>query len=323
MPLARFLAAALACCAIAAALAQNPAWPTRPLKLIVADGPGSISDVRARQIGARLQESLGQPVVIENRPGGSMTIAAEAAARSAPDGYSLFLGNVVTHSLNPLLVKNLTYKPEDDFTPVTLLSAGPLFLVVHPSVPATTLDELVAYEKANRGKLNYGAIGQGSPGHVVMEQINALRGTRFVLVPYKSTAQYIQDLINGQLHLSLNYWPSLAGHIKAGKLRVLAVAGPRRLAVASDVPTFEEAGFPGIDGSSWQGIFVPAGTPRPIVRRLHEDLVKALQAPEIRNVILDGGSEVGGQPPDEFAAYVAADRARWKKAIADSGVTLE
>ena len=239
-------------------------YPSRPLKLIVADGPGSISDLRARQIGAKLGEALGQPVVIENRPGGSMVIAAEAAARAVPDGYTLFLGNVVSHSINPFQFRTLPYRPDEDFAPVTLVTSAPLVLVVNPQVAAKNIDELLALAKAQPGKLNYGVIGQGSPGHIVMEQLKTLRDARFEFVPYKATAQYIQDLVAGHLQVSLNFWPLIGGQVKAGKMRALAVTGPRRLAAAPDVPTFAESGLPGFDAASWQGFFVPAGTPRAV-----------------------------------------------------------
>jgi tripartite-type tricarboxylate transporter receptor subunit TctC len=261
-----------------------------------------------------MTEGLGQAVVVENKPGGSMTIAAEAAAAAPPDGYTIFLGNVVTHSLNPFLFKSLAYKP-DAFIPVTLVSAGPLVLVVHPGVPARSLQELVALGRARPGKLNYGAIGNGTPGHLIMEQVKAAHGADFVLVPYKSTAQYIQDQVAGHIDLSLNYWVVLGPHVKAGRLRALAVAAPRRLSAAPDIPTFEEAGVGNIEGSSWQGIMAPAGTPRAVVARLHAELVRVLNLPDIRASIVDTGSEVGGNAPEEFAAFIRADRERWKRAV--------
>jgi tripartite-type tricarboxylate transporter receptor subunit TctC len=304
---------------VLALAAHGQPFPHKPLKLIVADGPGSISDLRARQVGARLGERLGQPVVVENRPGASMTIAATAAARSAQDGYTLFLGNVVTHSLNPLLFKTLSYNPED-FTPVTMLSTGPLILCVHPSLAARSLEELIALARTQPGKLSYGVIGQGSPQHIVMEQIKALRGAHFELVPYKSTAQYIQDLLAGRLHVALNFWPVLGPQVKAGTLRALAVAAPRRLEAAPDVPTFAEAGLPGIEGGAWQGIMVPAGTSRAIVIRLQTEIAQVLSQPDIRSQIIDNGSEVGGNTPEEFASYIRTDRTRWKKAVAQAGI---
>ena len=316
----RHLLAAILAAASLGAYAQQPAaYPNKPLKLIVPDGAGSVSDLRARQVAGKLGELLGQPVVVENRVGGSMMIGAEAAARSPADGYTLFFGNIVTHSLNPMLFKTLPYKPED-FAPVTMVSAGPLILVVHPDLPAKNVEEFVALARAQPGKLSYGVVGQGSPGHIVMEQIKLQRGTQIELIPYKSSAQATQDLIAGHLKISLSYWSIVGQQVKAGKLRALAVASARRLEVAPDVPTFAEAGMPGVEATGWQGIMVPAGTPRPVVQKLYAETKKVLALPEIRNPLVDTGAEIGGNTPEEFAAFVQADRERWKKWITDARI---
>lgn len=310
------LAAVLALLPAHPALAQP--FPNRPLKLIVPDGPGTAPDIRARQLGAKLQETLGQPVVVDNRPGGSMIIGADSGAHAAPDGYTLFLGNVITHSVNPHLFKALPYRPDEDFIPVTMLSAGALILVVNPSLPVKTLPELIALAKAQPNKLNYGAVGQGSTAHILMEQIKVRTGASFESVIYKSTAQYIQDLIGGHLQFSLNFWSVVGTNVRAGKLRALAVASDRRLDVAPEIPTFAEAGMPGIEAFAWQGIFLPAGTPREIVLQLQREIVRVVNLPEIRNPIIETGAVVGGSSPEEFAAFIRADRARWKKALADA-----
>ena len=298
---------------------SGSSYPNRPLKLIVPDGAGSVSDLRARQVAARLGELLGQPVVVENRVGGSMMIGAEAAAKSPPDGYTLFFGNIVTHSLNPLLFRKLPYKPEE-FTPVTSISAGPLILVVHPDLGVRTVEEFVALAKAQPGKLSYGVVGQGSPGHIVMEQIKLLRGTQVELVPYKSSAQATQDLLAGHLKISLSYWSIVGTQVRAGKLRALAVASQRRLDAAPDVPTFAEAGLPGVEAKGWQGIMVPVGTPQPIVQRLHAEIRKTLANPELRGQLADTGAEIGGETPEEFAAFVEADRVRWRRWATDARI---
>lgn len=316
MALPRWLAASLLAVCLGAA-AQD--YPNRPLKLIVADGPGSVGDTRSRAIAARMAEGLGQPLVVENKPGGNGVIAAEAAARAAPDGYTLFMGNTLTHAINPWTFKSLPYKPED-FVPVSLVAAGPMMLAVHPDVPAKTLHELLELGRSQPGKLAYGTIGYGSPGHLVMEQIGAASGARFHLVPYKSMGQYVQDFIGGHLQLGLNYWVALGPSVKAGKLRALAVVGPRRMAVAPDLPTLDELGVKGIDSHAWQGIMVPAGTPRPIIARLQAELARVLKLPEIRAGIVDTGAELGGNTPDEFAAYIQKDRERWRKAVADAKI---
>jgi tripartite-type tricarboxylate transporter receptor subunit TctC len=303
-----------------AAFAQ--AYPNRPLKLIVPDGPGSAPDIRARQLTAKLQQLIGQPVVVDNRPGGSMIIGAEAAARSAPDGYTLFMGNSTTHALNPALFKSLPYKDED-FIPITLVSAGPLILVVNPASPVTTVKELVALAKSRPASLSYGVIGYGSSSQLVMAQLSATTGARFEPVAYKGTGQYVQDLVGGHLDFGLNFWSVLGGSVRGGRLRAIAVASPRRLEAAPEIPTFAEAGFEGIEALAWQGIFVPAGTPREIVARLQADVVRAVRAPEVSGPIVEQGAEAGGNAPEEFAAFVRAERARWKKAATEARIELQ
>ena len=299
--------------------AAGQPYPNKPLRLIVADGPGSVSDLRARQVANKLGELLGQPVVIENRAGGSMIIAAEAAARAPADGYTLFLGNIVTHSLNPMLFKSLPYKP-DEFIPITSISAGPMILVVNPELPAKNVDELIALAKAQPGKLSYGQIGIGSPGHVVMEQIKLQRGTQIELIPYKSSGQAIQDLIAGHLKIHLNYWSIVGTQIRAGKLRALGVTSQQRLEAAPEIPTFAEQGMPGVEAKGWQGIMVPAGTPKPIVDRLYAEMKKVMVMPDIKNPLVETGAEVGGESPEQFAAFIQADRERWKKWITDARI---
>ena len=314
-----FLLALLLACSLGASAQAQQAYPAKPVKLVVPDGAGSVSDLRARQIATRLGELLGQPVVVENRAGGSMMIGAEAAARAPADGYTLFFGNIVTHSLNPMLFKTLPYKPED-FVAVTMVSAGPMILVVHPDLPVKNVEDLIALAKAQPGKLSYGVVGQGSPGHIVMEQIKLQRGTQLELIPYKSSAQATQDLLAGHLKISLSYWSIVGQHVKAGKLRALAVAAQRRLEAAPDLPTFAEAGMPGVEAMGWQGIMVPTGTPRAIVQRLAVETKKVLAIPEIRNQLIDSGAEVGGNTPEEFTAFMQADRDRWKKWITDARI---
>ena len=303
--------------------AFSQSYPGKPVRLIVPDGPGGPSDLRSRQLAAKLSETLGQPVIVDNRPGGSMIIGAEAAAKAPPDGYTLLMGNIVTHSLNPLLFKSLPYRPAQDFIPVTMVSAGPLVLVVNPQVQAKSLGELIASAKARPEQIQYGILGRGSPGHLLVERLTAASGARFVAVPYKSTGTFIQDLLGGHLPMALNYWSIVGPHVKSGKLRALAVASSRRLEVAPEIPTFAEAGVAGIEGYGWQGIFVPAGTPRPIVVKLQSEIARALNAPEIRSAIIETGAEPGGNSPEQFAAMIVADQERWKKAAAEAGIAPE
>lgn len=304
----------------AAGVVGAQTYPSKAIRFIVPDAPGGVSDLRSRQLGAKLSEQIGQSVVIDNRPGGSFIIGAEAAAKAPADGYTIFLGSIVTHSLNPLLFAKLPYKP-DDFVPVTLLSAGPIMLVGHPSVPAANLRELIELSKAKN--LGYGAVGLGSPGHLVMEQIKRETGANFTLVPYKSGGTMVQDVIGGHLPLTLSYWSVIGPHVKSGKMRVYGVGAARRLEAAPDVPTFAEAGVPGIDGQGWQGIFVPAGTPRPVVLKLQAEVARAINSPEIRNNIIETGAEPGGNSPEEFAAMIRADQEKWRRLAAAASLAQQ
>ena len=316
-------AAAFVCLALIAFHACAQGYPAKPLRLIVADAPGGSSDLRARQVAPKLGEALGQAVVIDNRPGGSMIIAAEMAARAAPDGYTLFLGNVVTHSLNPLVFKSLPYRADRDFVPVTLITSAPLLLAVNPQVAAATLPELVALAKARPNQFQYGGIGRGSPQYLLMEQLNAATGAQFMFVPYKSVGTSVQDVLGGHMPIGLQFWSVIGAMVKSGKLRAIAVAAPRRLEVAPDIPTFAEAGVPDVVGYGWQGIFVPAGTPAPIVQRLHAELAGVFKLQEIRNPIIETGAEPGGNTPAEFASFIRADQERSKKAADLAGLVPE
>jgi tripartite-type tricarboxylate transporter receptor subunit TctC len=315
-----FSALALAVSFIAATgFAQE--FPSRPLRVIVAEGPGGPTDLRSRQIGAKLSEFLGQPVITENRPGANMILAAQAAARAPADGYTLFMGNSGTHTTNPLLFKSLPYRADEDFAPVTLVTAGPFILVASAQTPAASLAQFLALAKDRPGELNYGSIA--TPVHVAMQMVISATGVQLVHVPYKSIGPVLQDLISGRLHAGFTFWSVIGPHVKSGKLRALAVAAPRRLSVAPDIPTFAEAGLPGIEATGWSGIFVPAGTPKPIVARLHAEIAGILNLAEIRNQIIETGAEPGGNSPEEFAAYIRADRARWKRAMEDAKISAE
>jgi tripartite-type tricarboxylate transporter receptor subunit TctC len=306
---------AMAALAIPAA-AFTQSYPSKPIRFILPDGPGGPNDLRARQLAPKLSEYLGQPVVIDNRPGASYIVGAQAAAKALPDGYTIFMGSTLTHSLNPLLFNSLPYRPNEDFVPVTMVTAGPLMVAINADVPATNLQELIELSKARPNQISYGVPGVGSPGHLVMEQLKRETGAQFVMVPYKSTGGFIQDLIGGHLAVTFNYWSTLGPHVRAGKIRALAVAAPRRLQVAPDIPTFAEAGVPGIECLAWQGVFVPAGTPRSVVYRLHSEIVRALNAPEIRANLIETGAEVGGNSPEEFAAMIRADQEKWRRLAA-------
>ena len=320
----RLVCAAIAIfAAVDGAHAQVQAYPFKPLRLIVSAGPGSTPDLRARQIAAKLPDSMGQPVVVDNRPGGNGFLAAEAVARAPADGHTLLLGAQSIFAVNPWLFRSLPYRPDEDFTPVTLVTAGPAILTINPQVPAKTLDELLAFAKAKPDVLTYATSGRGAIGLLLMEQLKLKNGARLLPVAYKATGGELPDLIAGQISASFNFWSVLRPHVRSGKLRALAVADTRRLAAAPDIPTFAELGHSGMEGVSWTGIFVAASTARPIVARLHADLARILQHTEMRDSIIDSGAEPGGNSPDEFAAFVRADRARMGRMMREANITPE
>jgi tripartite-type tricarboxylate transporter receptor subunit TctC len=310
-------------CALTASAVWAQPYPNKPVRIILPVGSGSPADVRARQIAAKFPEVFGQNLIVDNRPGGNGFIAAEAAARAPADGYTLFLANSITHVYNPWLFRKMPYRDVEDFAPVTLVSGGPMMLAVNPKLPARTLGELIALAKAKPGEINYGIGGSRGTATVVMEQFKRAAGINLVGVPYKAAGADLTDAIAGQISITLNFWAILEPLVKSGRLRVLAVAAPTRLPAAPDVPTFAEAGVPGVELFSWNGLFVPAATLRNIIDRLQKGFAQILQAPAFRDELIRSGSIVGGNSPEEFAAFWRADRARTGKSLADAGITPE
>jgi len=291
--------------------------------MIVPQVVGSPGDFWARQIAAKFPEVFGQNLIVDNRSGGNGFIAAEAAARAPADGYTLFLANAITHVYNPWLFRKMPYRDVEDFTPVTLVSGGPLMLAVNPKLPARTLGELVALAKAKPGELNYAIGGSRGFSFVLMEQMKRATGINVVGVPYKALGADLTDAIGGQVSITFNFWVILEPLVKSGRLRVLAVAAPTRLPAAPDIPTFAEAGVPGIELFSWSGVFVPTGTPRDIINRLYKGIAQIIQAPAFRADQIRLGSLFGGNSPEEFGAFWRADRARTGKVLVDAGITPE
>jgi len=317
----RYVAAAIAAFLSFSAAAQS--YPSKPIRLIVPFAAGGGNDNIARLVGKRLTDSVGQPLVIDNRPGAGGVLGAELAAKAAPDGYTLFLGGVGSHALNPNLIEKLPYDPIKDFAPVILLARAPLILVVHPSVPARTFAEFVAYARNNPGKLNFASNGNGSSAQLAAVMFDSMAGAEMVHVPYKGLAPALTDLLSGQVQLMFSSVVAILPHIKAGKLRALAVTGAWRLPSLPDVPTVAESGFPGYEASSWYGILAPAGTPREIVAKLNAELSKALAQPEVRNTLLADGAEPVGGTPESFAAYIRSEKERMGKLIRDAKIRLE
>lgn len=312
-------------CVLAASLvwtsAQAQPFPNKPVRIILPVGAGTPSDLRARQLAAGFPAVFGQPLVVENRPGANGFIAAEEAARAPADGYTLFMGNFFTHVYNPWLFRKMPYRDVEDFTPVTLVGASALMMAVNPQLPVRSLAELVALAKAKPGELNYGVGARTT--EVVMHKIKRATGINVVGVPYKSSGADLSDTIAGHVQITFNYWSVLEPLVKAGKLRVIAVAAPTRLAAVPDVPTFAEAGVPGVEMLGWVGIFAPAGTPREMVDRLQKGVAQILQAPALRDDIIRSGAIVGGNSAQEFSAFVRADRARIGQALAEAGIEPE
>ena len=310
---------------LAASVAWSPvraqAFPSKPIRIILPVGAGHASDLRARQISAGFPEVFGQALVVDNRPGANGFIAAEAAARAAPDGYTLFVGTSLTHVYNPWLFRKMPYRDVEDFAPVTLIAGGPLMLAVNPQLPVRSLADLVALAKAKPGELNYGAGARSTD--VAMHQIRRATGINVVGVPYKSPGADLSDTIAGHVQISFNFWSVLEPLVKAGKLRVLAVAAPTRLAAAPEVPTFAEAGVPGVELFAWTGLFVPAGTPPAIIDRLQKGIAQILHASALRDEIIRSGSIVGGNSTAEFSAFWRADRARTGQMLAEAGIAPE
>lgn len=303
---------------------QAQSYPAKPVRLVVGFPPGGGTDVVARIIQPKLSEYLGQSVVIENRPGATGTVAAAMVAKSPSDGYTLMMGHVSVNAIAPSLFKDLQYDVLKDFAPVILTASVPHFIVVHPTLQAATLRELVAILKAAPGKYTFPSAGNGSTPHLAGEMFKSLAGVNLVHVPYKGSGQSMQDLLGGVHKLAFDTLPASSPHVRSGRLKALAVSSARRLPEYPDVPTAEEAGVPGYLISTWYGVFAPAGTPADIVNRVHTDILRAMQAPETRPRLQEiGADDTVTRTPEEFAAIVRADTARYARVIKDAGLKLD
>jgi tripartite-type tricarboxylate transporter receptor subunit TctC len=310
--------------AAAAAFAQAQEYPAKPVRMVVGFPPGGGTDVVARILQPRLSELLAQPVVIDNRPGATGTVAAGHVAKSPPDGYTIMMGHVSVNAIAPSLFSNLPYDVERDFAPIGIAAAVPHIVVVHPSLPATTLRELVAYLKARPGQLTFPSAGNGSMPHLAGEVFQALAGVQLLHVPYKGSGQSMQDLLGGQHLVAFDTMAASAPHVRSGKLRALAVSTQERASTFPDLPTAEEAGLPGYVVTTWYGVFAPAGTPAAIVNRLHAELVKAMQTPDVRAKLEGIGADGSvSKSPADFAALVRADTARYAKIVKDIGLRID
>ncbi len=313
----RMLAAAASAAVVLSAGAQ--AWPTKPVRLVV-PYPGGPVDLSSRVVAAKLQESLGQPVVVELKPGAGGVIAADAVAKSAPDGYTFLMGAIATHAINPSLMPSLPYDPMRDFRHVALVVKVPNVLVVNLDLPAKSVADLVALAKARPGKLDFGSGSTGSTGHLAGEMFKQMTGTFMVHIPYKSSAPAVADLLAGRLHLMFDNLASATPNIKAGKVRALAVTTAKRSEMQPELPTLDESGLKGFDMSTWWGVMAPARVPADIVARLSAELQKALEAPDVRERLRSLGSDASSvRTPEAFTAFVDAERQLYAKLVRISG----
>jgi tripartite-type tricarboxylate transporter receptor subunit TctC len=319
-----FLARALLAAALlASATAHGQAFPSRPVKIIVPYAPNGLPDVVARVVGAAMASDLGQQVVIDNKAGGSTIIGAEAAARSAPDGYTLFLMDNNSSSITPALIARLPYDPEKDFTPITQAVRGPFFLIANEALGVGSVQELIALARRRPGQINYASPGNATVHHITMEQLKLLAKIDLVHVPYKGVIQVTPALLSNEVSVMFNTLPSMIQHVKAGKLRILAVASLQRTALMPDVPTVAEAGFPEFDLDTTVGFAAPAGTPRPVIERLHGALVKGMNAPDVKAKLLTFGMEVVGSTPEQFGEQIRKRRAYYAKLVRDINLKLD
>ncbi|MBI4191444.1 MAG: tripartite tricarboxylate transporter substrate binding protein [Betaproteobacteria bacterium] len=309
------------CASIAgAALAQS--YPNKPIRIIVPAPAGGGSDLVTRIIGLKLAAAFGQPVIIDNRGGAGGNIAAELAAKASPDGYTLLVV-AASHAINPSLYRKLSYDPAKDFAPVTQMTSQAYILLAHPSVPAKTVNELIALAKSKKGGIVYASNGSGEAGHLGMELLKTLAGFDAVHVPYKGSGPTIIGLIAGQVDASFLSPPSALPQVRSGKVKALAVTSLKRSVLLPDIPTIAESGFPGYEVSGWFGMLAPAGTPREVVAKLYQEVSRSLKLPDAGDRLVAAGQDPVGSTPEEFAAYIQAETVKWAKVIKQSGAKVD
>ncbi len=320
----RYPAAYVACALLAAGVnAAAQIYPAKSIKMIVPFPAGGPTDIVARLLGQKLSEAWNQTVVIDNRPGGGGVIAGQLAAKSPPDGYTIFLGGITTLVLSTYVHKNRPYDSQRDFLPATQTTVQPLLLMVHPALPVKTVQEFLALARARPGEINYGTSGPGGSGHLAGELLRGMTGINIVHVPYRGQPPVLNDLLAGQVQSMLGAPLAVIPHIRTGKIRPLAVTGQKRSLAAPNVPTFSEAGLPGYDASTWNGIMAPTGTPRTIIERLHGEIVKILRTPATLERLAGDGSVAVASTPEEFAAFIKAEHAKWSKVVREANIRIE
>ncbi len=302
---------------------QAPAYPTKPIRIVVPFPPGGATDILARDVAQKLTDAWGQAVIVDNRPGAGGNIGSELVAKAAPDGYTLEMGTVGTHAINASLYAKMPYDHVKDFAPVILVASVPNVLEVNPALPVNSVAELIAYAKANPGKLNFASSGNGTSIHLSGELFKVMAGVQMTHVPYKGSAPALQDLIAGQVQLMFDNLPPSLPQIKAGKLRALAVTSAARAPALPDVPTVAEAGLPGFEASSWFGVLAPAGTPPAIVAKLNAEIGRWLATPEAKEKLAKQGADAAGGSPEDFVKHIAAETAKWAKVVKESGAKID
>src|SRR3989440_575707 len=315
---------ALIACFLASVAASGQQFPSKPVKIVVPAAPGGATDQLSRSVAARLAEVWNQPVIVENRPGATQIIGGEYVAKSAPDGYTLIISDAATFVMNPILHKKLPYDGRRAFTPITVLARFPWVIAVHSSVPANTFQELVAYARANPGKMSYGSFGLGSSGHISVDYLKNLLGIDIVHIPYKGAGPAVTDLLGGQIQMMMVTPLLVEPHARAGKLRLIAAATPHRIPRLPDLPTIAESGVPGYEAGTWFALAGPAGMPREVTYVIYNEVKRVLNEPAFRQKLIEQQwFEIVANTPDEFGAFLQKDYERWEKLIKLSGVKAE
>lgn len=317
----KWIVCAAAMAAIAAPAAAQE-FPVRPIRIIVAYTPAGATDILARAVGQKMSEHWGQSVIVDNRPGAAGNIGTEIAAKAAADGYTLLMATAGSHGINPGLYRKLAWSPKD-FTAVSLVANVPNILVVNNALPIKSVKELIAYAKANPGKLSYGSPGLGSTAHLSMELFKSMTGTNLIHVPYKGSAGVMADVMSGQIAVTMDNIPPYLPQVRAGKIRALAVSPAKRTPAAPDIPTVAEAGVPGYESVAWFGLVAPSGTPKAVIDKLAAETQRILKLPDVHERIASLGAEVVGSSPADFNAFITSEMAKWAKVIKEAHVELQ
>ena len=319
--------AAMFALALAAWLTGNPGvaqtYPSKPVRVVVPFAAGGTTDIVTRILAQRMEEIWGQQLVVDNRPGAGGNIGSEIVARSPADGYTLLMATVATHGINASLYRKIPYDPVADFAPITLVASTPSVVMLHPSIPANSIKELIALAKAKPGELNFGSSGNGSSHHLAGELFDSLAGVKMTHVPYKGTAAALVDLLGGRIQLTFDTLPSAMPYVKGGKLKAIAVTSAKRTRSLPDLPTIAEAGVPGYEVTSWYGLLAPAGTPPDIVKKLSADFVRAIRIPEVSEKMIEAGAEPVANTSEQFAEFIRSELKKWAVVVQGSAARVD